>query len=129
MTMIFQNWSIASNKGLWFSGNVGDGEFMRWVDNILVEQDFHRKGKKHGMLKMWFRNGQPKLKGEYVNNHKHGEWTHWFKNGQMEMHCFYESGNLEGEYKQWDMSGDLINHVVYEDGNITKDYLNDKLSN
>ena len=41
-----------------------------------------KEGKKNGLHKTWFENGQKRLEANYKNGKKEGLSTNWFKNGQ-----------------------------------------------
>ncbi|HDS05802.1 MAG TPA: hypothetical protein ENN95_02050, partial [Deltaproteobacteria bacterium] len=46
----------------------------------------------------YYKNGQIKEKGCFVNDKRHGEYVSYLKNGQIKEKAFYQNGNLVGSF-------------------------------
>jgi antitoxin component YwqK of YwqJK toxin-antitoxin module len=56
---LFKHPRVTMEYGLWFSGCVGEGEYMMWYDNgQLAIHSFYKHGRLHGELTSWYMDGR-----------------------------------------------------------------------
>jgi antitoxin component YwqK of YwqJK toxin-antitoxin module len=91
------------------------------------------KGKKDGIHKRWYDDGQLEFEGKYIDEKKDGKYKEWFKNGQLRSVENYDSGNLIN-HQIWNEDGgkyssnlpinDSINNmkIWYNNGQLMKSY-------
>ena len=65
----------------------------------LKEEFFEINGKKEGILKLYYKNGNIMSIRNYVNNKLNGEYERYYENGNIYEICNYVNGKLNGEYK------------------------------
>lgn len=85
-----------------------------YIGSVLVKQEVYRAGKKNGLWREWYTNGQIKLEAPWVDDVMHGLFRHWD-----------EKGNLVGQYRMnagsgvervYNSSGQLVEEVTVVDG-------------
>ena len=52
-------------------------------DGIVVREKTIKGGKLHGPVKLYWDNGNPRLKGKFDNNSRSGNWTHYDPEGKV----------------------------------------------
>ena len=52
-------------------------------DGKIVREKNFRDGKLNGPVKLYWDNGQPRLKGKFANNTRTGNWTHYDPEGKV----------------------------------------------
>ena len=88
-----------------------------YFDDATAEERLYSEGKKVGIHKGWYPNGQ--LKFEFYFNPKgeyHGSVTSWYKNGQKVKAFNYVNGKEEGSQKMWQPDGTLRANFVTKNG-------------
>jgi antitoxin component YwqK of YwqJK toxin-antitoxin module len=58
-----------------------------------------------GKYESWYKTGQKREQGEFVNGKKQGRWISWYENGQKEEEGEYVSGKKHGKWTEWDEDG------------------------
>ena len=95
-----------------------DGEERKLFQNdSLAEIRFYKEGKKVGIHKSWFENGQQKF--EYPYNQKgfyQGALKEWFPNGQLIREFNYVDGKESGTQKMWLENGNIKANYTVVDG-------------
>ena len=82
----------------------------------------YKKGKKDGVHKSWYRNGQIEAQGDYKNGKEIGVHNGWWINGQIYSEDFYVDGIKEGKSIRWHENGNKRFESNYKNGNkIGKD--------
>jgi antitoxin component YwqK of YwqJK toxin-antitoxin module len=82
-------------KGVWFSGIAGEGEYKEWYGNgTLFEHSNWKDGKLHGEYKMWHKNGVLAEHSFRKDGERHGEYKRWWNDGTLRYHSFYKKGKL-----------------------------------
>ena len=76
------------------------------------------EGKKHGLHKNWYDNGQLLFHTLYLDNKSHGEHKHWYENGQLSFHYFYSHDILNGTMREWHENGQLAFQGRYKNGKM-----------
>jgi antitoxin component YwqK of YwqJK toxin-antitoxin module len=79
----------------------------------LKEEYFEVNGKKEGMYKSYYFNGQLWIICNYIDGKINGEYKSYFDNGQLGIICNYIDGKINGEYKIYNMNGEfkICNYV------------------
>jgi len=97
---LFKNPQKAMEKGLWFSGYEGEGEYKQWWDNGLLRQHgFYKDGKLNGENKEW--------------DEVSGFWGCFF----------YKDDQRNGDCKIYNRDNIMTVHQLYKDDILIKDYL------
>jgi len=73
-------------------------------------------GKKEGKWKYYFQTGQKKQIGEYRKGQPHGYWKWYFANGTMQREENYRKGKEDGMMIEYNEAGEEIYKGAYEDG-------------
>ena len=89
--LIWQNneGKVISNKEYL---NLGDNkkffcEFYEWIG-------FSSQGKLQGNIQQWYRNGNKRFDGNYVDGKRHGEFKIYKESGEEEYYGIFENGEL-----------------------------------
>lgn len=69
-----------------------------------------------GIYQSWWRNGNRKSKGFFVNGKENGPIYIWWKNGNKEAIGKFVNGKVDGEGLSWFQSGRRHTKVFYTDG-------------
>jgi antitoxin component YwqK of YwqJK toxin-antitoxin module len=97
------------------------------------ENGKYTNGKKDGIHKQWYEDGQLKFEGIYIYGKNDGEYKEWFGNGQLRSVKNYDSGNLidsqiwnedGGKHSSNSPINDSINNmkIWYENGRLMKSF-------
>ena len=62
-------------------------------------------GKREGLHRWWYKNGQLEAEGNFVNANQDGLWRLWFENGQLKAERNYVDGEMEGLGRTWNING------------------------
>ncbi len=73
-------------------------------------------GKRHGLLIDWWKGGKKAAERTYVNGQVHGESRLWYENGQMRLRTSYLHGKEHGVHTEWYPSGKKKEEVAWVDG-------------
>lgn len=74
-----------------------------------------RDGKKDGLAKTWFENGQ-QGEGNFKDGKQDGVWTLWNENRQKKWEINYKDGKLDGIWTLWNRNGQKTREINYENG-------------
>jgi len=74
------------------------------------------KGKKHGINKKWFRNGDLSFLSTYKEGKKNGHTRTWWSNGNLRSESYYVDGVPDGIQRQWYSSGSIFKKINLQDG-------------
>lgn len=77
---------------------------------------FFFNGRKFGIERHWYRNGNLWFEREYARGLPHGEWRQWFADGKIKSLVHYKEGQAEGEIWAWYENGQLAEYSVVHDG-------------
>ena len=96
--------------------------FWKITDNgLLTSEGNYKYGRKHGLWKEWYANGQLKFKGKYstpketsFQNTKNELWEEWYENGQLKSKGFFHEGIEVGTHKTWHENGILSQETFYD---------------
>ena len=88
-----------------------------WYENgQLSNENNYKDGKKQGLCKWWYENGQLRSEGNHKDGKPDGLYKWWHENGQLK-----SEGNLidekpDGLHKSWLVNGQLVFEGDYKDG-------------
>ncbi len=85
------------------------GEWVRLYDDGQVQ---HIANYPSGKFISYYRSGELKSKGSYLDSQKSGKWVQYFKNGKLEYAGQYLNGDKVGEWGYFDESGNkkIVNY-------------------
>jgi antitoxin component YwqK of YwqJK toxin-antitoxin module len=87
----------------------------------LLSEYFEINGKKEGVFKGYYSNGQLSLITLYVDGKKNGESKSYYPNGKLSIIGTFIDDKENGEYKQYDYEGTLVKSCIYKNGVIESD--------
>lgn len=97
------------NGNLKSEGNIVGGK--KGLFNFWPE-----KGKKDGVWREWYENGDPRDESLYENGVKNGVSKHWYQNGQQMYEGVYVDGTRDGLWKWWIIDGTPRADAYYVNG-------------
>jgi len=77
---------------------------------------YYKDGKKDGVSKGWYPNGQIKHEWGWKNGIEDGQWKFWDGNGNLTAESFYKEGIKIGLWTWWYENGTKGREVTYKDG-------------
>ena len=92
-----------------------DGVSKGWYPNGQLKSKFNWKGRMHGLYQEWYENGQKKLEGTQKDGKEDGLFTEWFKNGQKRKEVTFKDGKPDGYWIYWDREGHFKWFSEYSD--------------
>jgi len=84
--------------------------------NDLNAQNNVSNKKINGFFVEYFKNGKPKIKGNYKDGKLDGKWEEYHKNGHLKSQGNYIDGNKDGEWTDFNKNGELIKKVSWNEG-------------
>ena len=88
-------------------------------------------GKKDGLIKEWYSNGNQKFEGVYAVGLLQGNCKQWYTDGKLESEVSYKNGKKDGLIKEWYSNGNQKFEGVYAvgllQGNCKQWYTDGKL--
>ena len=93
---------------------IGDG-WQPGTSDYREEREY-KNGKRNGLTKKWYKNGQLRSETNYKDGEKDGIHKVWYENGQLEWEGNYKDGQYEGLWKAWWKNGQLELEVNYKYG-------------
>ena len=76
----------------------------------------YRQGKKIGIHKGYYENGNPKFEYHFIQGEHHGIAKEWYENGQDYKFFHYNMGYEEGSQKAWWENGVIRANYVVKNG-------------
>ena len=98
----FRNGQIRWEKH--YRNGVPTGKYRTWYKKAkakLRSSVTYKRGKKHGLFRMWRGDGSKLIEGRYQHGKKHGLWKRWYPNGKLMETSTYNQGSLHGPWSQW----------------------------
>jgi len=77
------------------------------------------QGRKHGLERRWYANGQLYWERTFKNGRKNGTHKGWWPNGQLKFFYPFKNGNYNGELREWYDNGALAKLFRYDNGRET----------
>lgn len=102
-------------KGMWFyQDSPFNGYAVRYyVNGNLAERIGFYEGKKEGITKKWFDNGQLQKTSYYSANKLHGEENSWWSTGTIAAQLNYRNGYKNGTQQRWYANGQISRKTHY----------------
>jgi len=66
-----------------------------------------KEGKREGLYRLFWEDGQLLQEGNYLNGQYAGMWRRWYRNGRLEYERDFVNGKREGWTREWDENGTL----------------------
>ena len=115
------------------NGTIWKGEVTSWWDDESKKKKevvTYLDGRKHGKVKMWYKNNKLKYKGNYKNGLMNGKWTYYWNNGNIKAEGIFISGNggkkntitkiptigRDGQWISWYKNGEKWSEIYFADG-------------
>ena len=76
----------------------------------------YKKGKRHGLNRLFYENGNLRIEASYVDDQKEGLDKFYFSSGKLASEVNYLKGKKEGLQKEYTIDGTLDNDVMYVHG-------------
>ncbi len=70
-------------------------------------------GKRNGLFRSYYRNGQVKIECNYVNGEINGLHQTWYKSGEKHEECTYVDGKKHGIYQKWLKCGEKWFEITF----------------
>ena len=111
---VYQTNELAfSNNKIYLKYNMSllNGEVK---DSLMA--GYVKDGKEEGNWRYWYKSGQLKQEGSFINGIKEGNWSYWHERGQLAQESNYVNGKTEGLYRTWYESGQPKEEGNYVNG-------------
>ena len=91
-----------------------NGWTKKWYPNgRVMELRLYGDGKKEGIHRGWWENGEPKFSYHFLNDEFEGEITEWFVSGHLFRSFHYKNGHESGSQKMyWDNGTIRANYYI-----------------
>lgn len=123
-----QNDFEVQNHGLMFENVPFTGSLNRSASGQLGQAVCHYvDGKKNGVFKEWYPNGNIKEVSLFRDDELHGRRICYWSNGSKRFHVNYINGVMDGVYEEWDDNGISKQIKTYYKGKlicVKKSHLN-----
>lgn len=94
------------------AGAVKHGDFrMYWRNGERKVRCFYEGGALDGPYKEYYPSGKSWLLVTYKAGVKDGPYCQWYENGQLEIETHYRGGMEDGPYREWTPAGRLITDI------------------
>ena len=98
-----------------------EGIYRKYYENgQLCEEVNYIDDKMNGIYKRYHENGQLWIEVNYIDNEKNGIYKSYYENGQLWLEVNYIDDKENGIYKLYYQDGKLFEEVNYIDGEIKK---------
>ena len=110
-----------STSALLFENKPFTGVLKRDRDDENGEALCHyRNGKKDGVFKEWYLNGEIKEVSLFKEGELHGRRICYWPNGVKRYHVNYVNGHMDGVYEEWDENGISKQTKIYYKGKLIR---------
>jgi antitoxin component YwqK of YwqJK toxin-antitoxin module len=86
---------------------------------VVLEQFTYKKGLLHGKAFAWYKNGQLKRKGSYLDGKLSGAWEFWDDKGHKTMEASFKDDALDGPYTSLKANGQIKEKGIYTENRQT----------
>jgi antitoxin component YwqK of YwqJK toxin-antitoxin module len=83
-------------------------QYYSYYTNTKVSEEFYLKGKKNGIHKSFYENGQASEEIEWVNDYKEGKWMQYFEDGTVKLKATHNFNMVNGRYYYYYPNGLLM---------------------
>jgi antitoxin component YwqK of YwqJK toxin-antitoxin module len=92
--------------------NVENGEVEeRFANGVVRIKGYKMKGKREGLWRSWYENGQLNSELSFVHDDREGPYGVWYENGKKMVEGEYKKDVAVGKWKYWDNRGNLAKEV------------------
>ncbi|MBR9859918.1 hypothetical protein GYB22_04070 [bacterium] len=110
-----------STDALLFENQPFNGVLKRDSDEVNGEAICHyQNGKKNGVFKEWYLNGEIKEVSLFKDGELHGRRICYWPNGTKRYHVNYINGDMDGIYEEWDDNGMNKQTKIYYKGKLIR---------
>ena len=97
------------------SGKITDGGYF---DQGVLEAKgiTDKEGRRQGRWLLYYKSGEIKAEGNYLDGLREGEWIFYYESGEVEQRGFYEKGEYDGEWVWSFKNGDKKRFEQYIKG-------------
>ncbi|MFZ2969307.1 MAG: hypothetical protein WA080_09675 [Sulfuricurvum sp.] len=107
ITMYYKNGKIKEVTN--FRNGKREGLRKLWYENGQIEYEIpFENNQVNGILRQWYSNGKKKSISNHVNGKLAGMSYVWYENGQLGIEIEYYQNNTIGIHRKWDQDGKLI---------------------
>ena len=92
------------------------GRAERFYENGQKRESSYKDGKAHGLMTVWYENGQKKAERIYKDGNQNGLETTWQKSGEKKWEINYKDGKRHGLWTWWQKNGQKQEEGNYTDG-------------
>ena len=95
--------SLVTRELLWGNKNgniIGNDDYLKLENSKSLFCEFYEwigsssNGKLQGYIQQWYRNGNKRFEGNYVDGKRHGDFIIYKENGEEEYYGTFENGEL-----------------------------------
>lgn len=98
-------------------GELFTGEAVAYyAPNAVASIEVFKKGRRHGLTRKWFKNGQLGFEAMYQNGVREGVTRSWWFNGNLRSYSYFKGGKVDGEAWEWYRSGEKFKRFNYREG-------------
>lgn len=83
-------------------------KYYSYYTSALVSEEYYVKGKKTGLHKSFYENGQVSEEITWANDYKEGKWAQYFPDGKEKMKTNYSFNMVNGQYYFYHENGLLM---------------------
>ena len=84
---------------------------------LLVSlSSFGQEDNKQGLVIKYYKSGEVRKKGNYIDGKLQGEYFWYFKSGEVQKKSKWVDGKVQGEYIEYYESGEIKEIKNYKDG-------------
>ncbi|MBL7111681.1 MAG: hypothetical protein ISS19_07045 [Bacteroidales bacterium] len=127
-TLYYQNGSLAAEGKFINQEKDSLWKYYSYYSNSLSYEETYASGKKHGVSKVYYDNGQVAQAIMWKNDLKHGPWKQFYEDSSVRLVSQHENDEMEGKYQVFNNDGTLIIDGAYHQDqkvNTWKYYLDD----
>ena len=97
-----------------FKDGFKHGRFLFYKDGVLRKEINYKDGLRHGIYKLYNKNGDPEIENNYYERRIHGTCKQWYVNNKLMKICNYDSSALDGKQIHYYDNGNIYKEETYE---------------
>ncbi len=87
-----------------------------YLNGQIEKSGFILNNKNEGLWEYYYPDGQLESEGVFENNKPEGKWTSYYGNGNKKCEGIYKDGKEEGVWIYYDEEGNITYKIIYQDG-------------
>ncbi len=127
-TLYYQDGSLAAQGKFIRQEKDSLWKYYSYYSKSLSYEETYASGKKHGVSKIYYEDGQVAQTIMWKNDIKHGPWKQFYEDSSVRLVSRHENDKMEGKYQVFTNDGTLIIDGEYHQNqkvNAWKYYLDD----